>query len=154
MTRPVTTSGRFVRLGTASLQSEPGGPFVNLERINMQKVSCFPMHARASAWTDCEPCVHQVRGKASHGQGALRLHLPRRAQPQKSRRALRRCHSSVQVQRLVLESAAGQGSISSADACLLPLSRGCASDDPYSCIPRGTFSLACCEKPNSSFFRR
>lgn len=49
MTRPVTTSGRFVRLGTASLQSEPGGPFVNLERINMQKASCLFLRA-CHAW--------------------------------------------------------------------------------------------------------
>ena len=47
MTRPVTTSGRFVRLGTASLQSEPGGPFVNLERINMQKYAARPAMAKA-----------------------------------------------------------------------------------------------------------
>ena len=47
MTRPVTTSGRFVRLGTASLASEPGGPFVNLERINMQKYAARPAMAKA-----------------------------------------------------------------------------------------------------------
>jgi len=47
MTRPVTTSGRFVRLGTASLASEPGGPFVNLERINVQKYAARPAMAKA-----------------------------------------------------------------------------------------------------------
>ena len=46
MTRPVTT-WRFVRLGTASLASEPGGPFVNLERINMQKYAARPAMAKA-----------------------------------------------------------------------------------------------------------
>ena len=30
--RPVTSSGRFVRLGTASLRQEPGGPFLDIER--------------------------------------------------------------------------------------------------------------------------
>ena len=34
--RPVTSSGRFVRLGTASLRQEPGGPFLDIERM------CFP----------------------------------------------------------------------------------------------------------------
>jgi len=47
MTRPVTTSGRFVRLGTASLQSEPGGAFVNLERLNLQKYAERPSLAKA-----------------------------------------------------------------------------------------------------------
>ncbi|EKX55519.1 hypothetical protein GUITHDRAFT_156789 [Guillardia theta CCMP2712] len=47
MTRPVTTSGRFVRLGTASLQSEPGGAFVNLEKLNMQKYAERPSLAKA-----------------------------------------------------------------------------------------------------------
>jgi len=36
-----------VRLGTASLASEPGGPFVNLERINMQKYAARPAMAKA-----------------------------------------------------------------------------------------------------------
>jgi tetratricopeptide repeat protein 8 len=35
--RPVTSSGRFVRLGTASLKSEPGGPFINAERLDLKK---------------------------------------------------------------------------------------------------------------------
>ncbi len=35
--RPVTTSGRFVRLGTASMRSEPGGPFIDIERMDLKK---------------------------------------------------------------------------------------------------------------------
>jgi tetratricopeptide repeat protein 8 len=35
--RPTTTSGRFVRLGTASLASQPGGPFINVEHLDMSK---------------------------------------------------------------------------------------------------------------------
>jgi tetratricopeptide repeat protein 8 len=35
--RPTTTSGRFVRLGTASLASQFGGPFINVEHLDMTK---------------------------------------------------------------------------------------------------------------------
>ena len=35
--RPVTSSGRFVRLGTASMRSDPGGPFINVERMDLKK---------------------------------------------------------------------------------------------------------------------
>ena len=35
--RPTTTSGRFVRLGTASLASQPGGPFIDIHKLNMDK---------------------------------------------------------------------------------------------------------------------
>ena len=28
---------RFVRLGTASMQSEPGGPFINVEQLDLRK---------------------------------------------------------------------------------------------------------------------
>uniref|UniRef100_A0A7S3G6M4 Tetratricopeptide repeat protein 8 n=1 Tax=Palpitomonas bilix TaxID=652834 RepID=A0A7S3G6M4_9EUKA len=35
--RPVTSSGRFVRLGTASMLSEPGGPFINVEKLDLRK---------------------------------------------------------------------------------------------------------------------
>ncbi|GIL68547.1 hypothetical protein Vafri_21814 [Volvox africanus] len=44
--RPVTTSGRFVRLGTASLASEPGGPFINVERLDLRKYAARPLLAR------------------------------------------------------------------------------------------------------------
>jgi tetratricopeptide repeat protein 8 len=33
----VTSSGRFVRLGTASMLSEPGGPFVNVDLLDLRK---------------------------------------------------------------------------------------------------------------------
>ncbi|GFH19367.1 TPR_REGION domain-containing protein, partial [Haematococcus lacustris] len=35
LNRPVTSSGRFVRLGTASMLSEPGGPFINSEQVDL-----------------------------------------------------------------------------------------------------------------------
>lgn len=35
--RPVTQSGRFVRLGTASMKSQPGGAFINVERLDLRK---------------------------------------------------------------------------------------------------------------------
>ncbi|KAI8471721.1 MAG: TRP protein for flagellar function [Monoraphidium minutum] len=44
--RPVTTSGRFVRLGTASLAAEPGGPFINTERLDLRKYAARPNLAR------------------------------------------------------------------------------------------------------------
>eukprot|EP00955_Chlamydomonas_euryale_P009778 104798-Chlamydomonas_euryale.AAC.1 len=44
--RPVTSSGRFVRLGTASMLSEPGGPFVNVERLDLRKYAVRPALAR------------------------------------------------------------------------------------------------------------
>lgn len=45
--RPTTTSGRFIRLGTASLASQPGGPFIDIERLNMEKYSQRKHLARA-----------------------------------------------------------------------------------------------------------
>ncbi|EFJ39613.1 TRP protein for flagellar function [Volvox carteri f. nagariensis] len=44
--RPVTTSGRFIRLGTASLASEPGGPFINVDRLDLRKYAARPLLAR------------------------------------------------------------------------------------------------------------
>ena len=45
--RPVTTaSGRHVRLGTASMLSEPDGPFVDLSKLNIQKYSQKPALAK------------------------------------------------------------------------------------------------------------
>ncbi|GIL88321.1 hypothetical protein Vretimale_15095 [Volvox reticuliferus] len=44
--RPVTSSGRFVRLGTASLASEPGGPFINVDRLDLRKYAARPLLAR------------------------------------------------------------------------------------------------------------
>ncbi|GBF93790.1 hypothetical protein Rsub_06122 [Raphidocelis subcapitata] len=44
--RPVTSSGRFVRLGTASLASEPGGPFINAGRLDLRKYAARPNLAR------------------------------------------------------------------------------------------------------------
>ncbi|KAJ8396887.1 hypothetical protein AAFF_G00012100 [Aldrovandia affinis] len=41
--RPVTSaSGRFVRLGTASMLTNPEGPFINLSRLNLAKYSQKP----------------------------------------------------------------------------------------------------------------
>ena len=36
-TRPVTSSGRFVRLGTASMKSEPGGPFIDVNKLDLAR---------------------------------------------------------------------------------------------------------------------
>ncbi|XP_059160316.1 tetratricopeptide repeat protein 8-like isoform X1 [Physella acuta] len=45
--RPVTSaSGRFVRLGTASMLSSPEGPFINLARLNMTKYAARPSLAK------------------------------------------------------------------------------------------------------------
>ncbi|XP_065068198.1 tetratricopeptide repeat protein 8-like isoform X2 [Rhopilema esculentum] len=46
--RPVTSaSGRFVRLGTASMLSQPDGPFINLSKINFGKYAQRPNLAKA-----------------------------------------------------------------------------------------------------------
>jgi len=45
--RPVTASGRFVRLGTASMLSEPGGVFINIDRLDLRKYAARPALARA-----------------------------------------------------------------------------------------------------------
>lgn len=44
--RPVTSSGRFVRLGTASMLSEPGGPFINIDKLDLRKYAARPLLAR------------------------------------------------------------------------------------------------------------
>ncbi|KAK3248663.1 hypothetical protein CYMTET_41875, partial [Cymbomonas tetramitiformis] len=44
--RPVTSSGRFVRLGTASMLSEPGGPFINVDKLDLRKYAARPALAR------------------------------------------------------------------------------------------------------------
>ncbi|XP_021361396.1 tetratricopeptide repeat protein 8-like isoform X2 [Mizuhopecten yessoensis] len=46
--RPVTSaSGRYVRLGTASMLSTPDGPFINLARLNFAKYAARPNLAKA-----------------------------------------------------------------------------------------------------------
>ncbi|KAL0601791.1 Tetratricopeptide repeat protein 8, partial [Plecturocebus cupreus] len=46
--RPITSSsGRFVRLGTASMLTSPDGPFINLSRLNLTKYSQKPKLAKA-----------------------------------------------------------------------------------------------------------
>lgn len=45
--RPTTTSGRFVRLGTASLASQPGGPFIDVTRLDVTKYASRKHLARA-----------------------------------------------------------------------------------------------------------
>uniref|UniRef100_A0A4W6EXR7 Tetratricopeptide repeat domain 8 n=1 Tax=Lates calcarifer TaxID=8187 RepID=A0A4W6EXR7_LATCA len=45
--RPVTSaSGRFIRLGTASMLTNPDGPFINLSRLNLAKYSQKPNLSR------------------------------------------------------------------------------------------------------------
>uniref|UniRef100_A0A8C1B8Z1 Uncharacterized protein n=1 Tax=Cyprinus carpio carpio TaxID=630221 RepID=A0A8C1B8Z1_CYPCA len=46
--RPVTSaSGRFVRLGTASMLTNPDGPFINLSRLNLAKYAKRPNLSKA-----------------------------------------------------------------------------------------------------------
>lgn len=45
--RPVTSSGRFVRVGTASMAAQPGGKFLDVEQIDMKKQAMRPWIARA-----------------------------------------------------------------------------------------------------------
>lgn len=45
--RPVTSSGRFVRLGTASMLCEAGGPFINIDKLDLRKYASRPTLARA-----------------------------------------------------------------------------------------------------------
>ena len=41
--RPVTTaSGRHVRLGTASMLTEPDGPFIDISKLNVAKYASKP----------------------------------------------------------------------------------------------------------------
>ena len=44
--RPTTTSGRFIRLGTASMATQPGGAFIDVERLDLEKYSQRPHLAR------------------------------------------------------------------------------------------------------------
>lgn len=45
--RPMTTMGRQVRLGTASMRSEPGGVFINADALDMRKYGKRPTIAKA-----------------------------------------------------------------------------------------------------------
>ncbi|XP_014238958.2 tetratricopeptide repeat protein 8 [Trichogramma pretiosum] len=46
--RPITASGaRSIRLGTASMLTEPGGPFIQLSRLNVSKYASQPSIAKA-----------------------------------------------------------------------------------------------------------
>ena len=45
--RPVTSGGRAVRVGTASMLAEPGGPFVDLEKLDLRKYAARPALTRA-----------------------------------------------------------------------------------------------------------
>lgn len=45
--RPMTSSsGRFVRMGTASMLTQPDGPFINLSRLNVGKYAAIPTIAK------------------------------------------------------------------------------------------------------------
>ena len=45
--RPTTALGRMVRLGTASMLSESGGPFINVDRLDLRKYAARPALAKA-----------------------------------------------------------------------------------------------------------
>eukprot|EP00669_Euglena_mutabilis_P000668 TRINITY_DN10892_c0_g1_i1.p2 TRINITY_DN10892_c0_g1~~TRINITY_DN10892_c0_g1_i1.p2 ORF type:complete len:268 (+),score=48.11 TRINITY_DN10892_c0_g1_i1:13-816(+) len=47
--RPVTSSGRFVRLGTASMRTESGGPFIDANKLDFKKYSQRPHLAKVLA---------------------------------------------------------------------------------------------------------
>lgn len=44
--RPVTSGGRLVRLGTASMLMEPGGPFINVDKLDLRKYATRPALAK------------------------------------------------------------------------------------------------------------
>ena len=44
--RPVTALGRPVRLGTASMMSDRGGPFINVERLDLSRYAARPALSR------------------------------------------------------------------------------------------------------------
>ncbi len=44
--RPMTALGRLVRLGTASMASESGGPFIRVDRLDLRKYSMIPELAK------------------------------------------------------------------------------------------------------------
>jgi tetratricopeptide repeat protein 8 len=46
-TRAMTALGRQVRLGTASLLSQAGGPFINVDRLDLKKFATKPAIAKA-----------------------------------------------------------------------------------------------------------
>ncbi|KAG9481776.1 hypothetical protein GDO78_010805 [Eleutherodactylus coqui] len=53
--RPITSaSGRYIRLGTASMLTNPDGPFINLSRLNLSKYAQSPNLAK----TLCEYIFH------------------------------------------------------------------------------------------------
>lgn len=51
--RPLTALGRQIRLGTASLSSTPGGPFVNVEKLDLKRYAARPAIAKAFVITFC-----------------------------------------------------------------------------------------------------
>uniref|UniRef100_A0A8D2ZTB3 Tetratricopeptide repeat protein 8 n=1 Tax=Scophthalmus maximus TaxID=52904 RepID=A0A8D2ZTB3_SCOMX len=66
--RPVTSaSGRFIRLGTASMLTNPDGPFINLSRLNLAKYSKKPNMSRVRQTVTCKendknPCFFLTCG--------------------------------------------------------------------------------------------
>jgi len=44
--RPVTSGGRLLRLGTASMLTEPGGPFINVDKLDLRKYATRPALAK------------------------------------------------------------------------------------------------------------
>uniref|UniRef100_A0A8C4WYA7 Uncharacterized protein n=1 Tax=Eptatretus burgeri TaxID=7764 RepID=A0A8C4WYA7_EPTBU len=46
--QPMTAStGRYIRLGTASILSSPDGPFINMSRLNLSKYAQEPRLAKS-----------------------------------------------------------------------------------------------------------
>lgn len=44
--RPATSLGRQVRLGTASMRSEVGGPFINVDKLDLKRYATLPAVAK------------------------------------------------------------------------------------------------------------
>ena len=57
--RPVTSLGRRVRLGTASMRSMPGGPFINVDMLDLAKYAKRPAIAKVRSSRRSNP-AHTV----------------------------------------------------------------------------------------------
>eukprot|EP00002_Diphylleia_rotans_P005388 TRINITY_DN1451_c0_g1_i2.p1 TRINITY_DN1451_c0_g1~~TRINITY_DN1451_c0_g1_i2.p1 ORF type:complete len:372 (+),score=66.12 TRINITY_DN1451_c0_g1_i2:43-1158(+) len=55
--RPVTSSGRFVRLGTASMVSDPGGVYINVDKLDLRKYAARPALAKML----CDYMLYQLQ---------------------------------------------------------------------------------------------
>ena len=85
-TRPVTSTGRFVRLGTASMMAEAGGAFINVDKLTFAST---PLARRR--------------------EGAVRLHPVSRSEPEEGGGAGESRDGGVRFRGLVVERASRKG---------------------------------------------